>query len=253
MKLHRLSIYARTMLVIMSAGVVMACVPVRDAYESDGYPSPRAQYYDYWYYPAIGSYYDPRTRIYIYAEHDHWIRGPVLPARLQTGLGRHVIVHSPHARPYEAYRLHRQQYAPEQYRPERHKEPQPSARGSDRAPRERIQQRKRDDQPTPDNRGRPGNGSGHDTKGRSDPGLPRHRIPQPSDRRPENVPSHSPQPAGATPDGGRTHERNNGPAPDNTRDVAAPRQRRNDRHRDDDDPKSRSGRRGPVDNEEGHR
>lgn len=111
----------RLALSALVAGALMACAPTRDyAYESDRdyyesapYYGPHAAYYDYWYYPEAGFYYDPRIRIYIYQEHDHWIRSPRLPPHLHSHRGGHVTVRSPHDRPYEDHLRHRDRYAPE--------------------------------------------------------------------------------------------------------------------------------------------
>ncbi len=112
----RLSTYARITFVAAAAGVLAACAPVRHHPEPAPYYAPRVVYHDYWYYPAIGCYYDPRARMYLYYEHDHWVHARVLPVHVRPHLGRHVIVRSQHNRPYEAYPRHREQYTPERYR-----------------------------------------------------------------------------------------------------------------------------------------
>lgn len=93
MQSRHLSIYARITLLAAVAGVMTACTSTtyyhdsdpyyedsdRYYHDSDRYYSPGSVHYDYWYYPEIGAYYNPRTRIYIYYEHDHWIRARALP------------------------------------------------------------------------------------------------------------------------------------------------------------------------------
>jgi len=116
MKTHRISIYTRIALIAAAASVMTACVSNPHYYDRYPHASTRVVYYDYWYYPAIGAYYDPRARIYIYHEHDHWIRTRALPPRMRSHLGHHVTVRSPHDRPYEEHHRHRQQYQPERHR-----------------------------------------------------------------------------------------------------------------------------------------
>jgi hypothetical protein len=116
-RLH--SICARTALAATVVLAVAAC-----AHDPYGYYAPAPHhsryvtYYDYWYYPAIGSYYDPRSHVYIYFEGGRWTHARALPPRLRPHLGRHVTIHSPHERPYEEHHRHREQYRPERYRPE---------------------------------------------------------------------------------------------------------------------------------------
>ncbi|MGD8590844.1 MAG: hypothetical protein PVG22_18630 [Chromatiales bacterium] len=143
MKSHRSSIPARIALIAAVAGLLSACVSSPYRYEPDLYHSQHSVYYDYWYYPQIDSYYDPRARIYIYHEHDHWIRARTLPPRMRTHLGHHVTVRSPHDRPYEEHHRHRQQYQPERYREREH-----DHRGDESwigAPHQQSPQRDRDD------------------------------------------------------------------------------------------------------------
>jgi hypothetical protein len=111
----RLSNYVRIAFVAVAAGVMTACAPVQHYPEPAQYHAPRVVYYDYWYYPAIGSYYDPRTHVYIYYERNHWVRARALPVHVRPHLGRHVVVRLQHDRPYEAYPRHREQYVPERY------------------------------------------------------------------------------------------------------------------------------------------
>ncbi len=128
---YRLSNYVRIALVAAAAGVMTACAPVRDHAGPPGHHSARVLYQDYWYYPAIGAYYDPRVRIYIYYEHNHWVRARNLPVHLHTYTGRHVIVHSRHERPYEEHRRHRERYAPARYAPEPEKKSPQARRARD--------------------------------------------------------------------------------------------------------------------------
>lgn len=116
MKSHPLSSYARIALVAAVAMLMSACAHTRNGYEPYPYHAPHATYYDYWYYPAVGSYYDTRTHYYIYYEHDRWVRARALPPHLRPHLGSHVTVRSPHDRPHEQHSRHREQYVPERYR-----------------------------------------------------------------------------------------------------------------------------------------
>lgn len=117
MKSHFASIYARTVFVAMALVGTTGCVYGPSGYYvREPYDSPYVSSYDYWYYPAIGSYYDPRSRVYIYYEHDHWIHAPSLPRHLRPHRGRHVTIHSPHNRPYDEHHRHREHYRPERYR-----------------------------------------------------------------------------------------------------------------------------------------
>lgn len=120
MNTHHLPTYARIALIAAVAGLMTACATTTRYYDPNPYHSPRVVYYDYWYYPAIGAYYDPHSHIYIYYEHDHWIRARALPHRMRPHLGHHVTVRSPHDRPYEAHHRHRQEYRPERYRERDH-------------------------------------------------------------------------------------------------------------------------------------
>lgn len=199
MKSPRLPTYARLVLMIAVAGTLSACAPSRDyAYERDRayyyeseqdyyeparYYAPRAEYYDYWYYPAIGAYYDPRVSIYFYYEHDHWVRTRALPPHYRPYLDRHVTVRSPHDRPYAEHHQHRQHYAPERYQQERYKQPAHDRRGSDvwiGAPRQSNQERDRYER-RQDNGDRNNNGRnqtrGYDNDRHSVTVEPRHKEP----------------------------------------------------------------------------
>lgn len=153
MQSHRLTTYAGIVLLASAAGLMTACAPVRDYDGPVRIYSPRPAFYDYWYYPAIGSYYDPRARLYLYSENDRWIRARQLPVRVRPYLGRYVVIRSAHERPYEENLRHRERYAPEKYRPARDKKkvqpyerdndtwigaPQPPRREQDRDQRRRI-------------------------------------------------------------------------------------------------------------------
>ena len=139
----RLPAFATLALLTVAAGALSACAHHPGYYASDPYYAPRAGYYgddygeyyggyaDYWYYPAVGAYYDPRISLYFYYEHDHWVRARELPPHYRPHLGRHVVVHSPHDRPYAEHHRHRDRYAPERYREERHARPAPDRRGDD--------------------------------------------------------------------------------------------------------------------------
>lgn len=116
---------ARLGLAAVAAACLAGCAHVRGDYDPYGYdshyydaypyPASRVAYYDYWYYPALDCYYDSRARIYIYYEHDRWVRARALPPHLRPHLGRHVIVRAPHDRPYEHHNWHREQHAPGHY------------------------------------------------------------------------------------------------------------------------------------------
>lgn len=94
-------------------------------YDRGGYgdtyyaPAPRysaAELHDYWYYPAVGCYYDPQLRVYLYFEHNRWMRARELPAHFRPHLGHPVTVRAPHGHPYAEHHRHRDRYAPERYR-----------------------------------------------------------------------------------------------------------------------------------------
>lgn len=118
MRAPPLSTSARILILTAAALVLTACAHGRDDY----YYAPAPYYgsgvthYDYWYYPAIGCYYDPHARVYLYYEHDRWVRARALPPRLRPHLGAHVTVRVPHDRPYEEHQRHRERYKPERYR-----------------------------------------------------------------------------------------------------------------------------------------
>ncbi|MFP5507243.1 MAG: hypothetical protein ACLGH6_13690 [Gammaproteobacteria bacterium] len=146
MNAYPYSRHARIALLVAVASLTAGCAHVRDDY--DPYPydpyyhdGPRVTYYDYWYYPALGCYYDTRTRYYIYFESNRWARARVLPPHLRPHLGSHVVVRAPHERPYEYHQRHREQYAPERYR-------KPDVRGDDiwlGPPRREVPARDRDE------------------------------------------------------------------------------------------------------------
>jgi hypothetical protein len=144
MKKFPLSTFSRTAMAAVAAVALTACVHVRDGhYEPTPHYPPQAVYYDYWYYPAIGCYFDIRTNYYIYFEHDRWIRVRVLPPHLRPYLGRHVIIRSPHQRPYAEHQRHQDQYPPERY-----KKTKPGEKGNDAwvgPPRTQIPDRDRRD------------------------------------------------------------------------------------------------------------
>ncbi len=200
MKSHRLSTHARIALVAAVAGVMTACASAPHYYEPGPYYSPRTVYYDYWYYPAIGSYYDPRARIFIYYEHDHWIRARALPTHIRPYLGHHVTVRSPHERPYEENHRHREQYLPKRYR-----KPDPAHRGDDAwigAPRRPSPQSDREVRHTESgDRDRKGKNLGREPERSAVPVPPRYRGPdgkyprQAPDNRPKDAPGHRVPPA----------------------------------------------------------
>jgi hypothetical protein len=205
MKSHRLTTYARIALITAAAGLMTACVSSPHYYDPDPYYSPRAVYYDYWYYPAIGAYYDPSAHIYIYHEHDHWIRARALPPRMRPHLGHHVTVRSPHERPYEEHNRHREQYQPERYR-----ERDPAQHGDDvwiGAPHQPSPQRDRDDRRI-ESRDRDRNDKDwrHEPERGAVAVPPRYREPdvkkyprQAPDTRPKDTPRHREPPASAAP------------------------------------------------------
>lgn len=184
MKKLQLSIFSRTAMVAVAAVMLTACVHVRDDYYQPAphYP-PQATYYDYWYYPAIGCYFDIRTNFYIYFEHGRWVRARVLPPHWRPYLGRHVIIRSPHQRPYEEHLRHRDQHPPERY-----KKTRPGEQGHDTwvgPPRAQIPDRDRDRRD--DNRDRDRNGDDLRRDGNGDRG-PGREIPvrERDDRRQDN-------------------------------------------------------------------
>lgn len=138
MKTNRIVASARIVVALASIGAMTACVPVYRHAEPAPYYAPRVVAYDYWYYPAIGTYYDPRARVYIYYEHNHWIRARVLPVHVRPYIGHYVTVRTAHDHPYDDFYKHREQYAPERYR-----KPDPSHHDKDiwlGAPRQQAPQ-----------------------------------------------------------------------------------------------------------------
>lgn len=143
-----LSTYARIAFVTMAAVVLSACAHVRDDYRPAPRYESRVTYYDYRYYLEADCYYDTRTRVYIYFEHDHWVRARALPPRMRSHLGRHVNIRSPHDRPYEDLRRHREQYAPDRHKSERYNKLEPDHRDRgirNDAPRRDISERGNND------------------------------------------------------------------------------------------------------------
>lgn len=175
-----LSTYARIAFVTTAAVVLSACAHVRDDYRPAPRYESRVTYYDYRYYPEADYYYDTRTRIYIYFEHDHWVRARALPPRMRSHLGRHVNIRSPHDRPYEDVRRHREQYAPDRHKQEHYNKVEPDRRGRDirnDAPRSDILKHERNDSRNyADRRNRNGQDQDHSsTHGRSTGTDQRHQ------------------------------------------------------------------------------
>lgn len=143
MNASRFSTYARLALLAIAAAGLPACVYNNGYDESGRYYEPAGEYYgdyygdsygdydDYWYYPAVGAYYDPRVSLYFYYEHDHWVRARELPRHYHPHLGRHVVVRSPHDRPYAEHYRHRERYTPDRYRDERYRKPAQDHRNDD--------------------------------------------------------------------------------------------------------------------------
>lgn len=233
MKSHRLSAYARIALVAAVAGVMTGCVSAPYYDEPDPYYSPRAAYHDYWYYPAIGAYYDPHARIYIYYEHDHWIRAQALPRRMRPHLGHHVSVRSRHERPYEEHHRHREQYQPERYR-----ERNQTHRGDDAwlgAPRQPSQQHDRDDRRRESrDRDRNDKDRRHETERGAVPVPSKYREPdvkyprQAPDTRSNDTPRHRAPPASAAP----IERQDNWRRSENRREESRERYRSGDARRD---------------------
>jgi len=174
----RLSTYVRLALVAAAVGNLSACVATGGYYEpAPYYASPGyyygdyyGDYYDYWYYPAIGGYYDPRARLYMYYEHDHWIRSHALPPHYRPYLGSHVTIHSRHDRPYEDHYKHRERYAPERYKSERYRHTPSDRKDNDiwiGAPRRPTPDRDRDDR-RPDNSNRDNGNRNNGDRNRND-------------------------------------------------------------------------------------
>jgi len=172
MKQFPMSTFLRTAMVAVAAVLLTACVHARnDYYEPAPHYPPQVVYYDYWYYPAIGCYFDIRTNYYIYFEHGSWIRVRVLPPHLRPYLGRHVTVRSPHQRPYDEHYRHREQHPPERY-----KQTRPGEKGHDAwvgPPRTEIPDRDRRDK----NRDQDRNGGDTRRDGNGDRG-PGREIPE---------------------------------------------------------------------------
>lgn len=118
MSIPPLSNSARIAILAAAALTLTACAHGRDDHYSTPAPYHRSgvTYHDYWYYPALGCYYDPHARVYLYYERDRWLRARALPPHLRPRLGAHVTVRAPHDRPYEEHHRHRERYKPERYR-----------------------------------------------------------------------------------------------------------------------------------------
>lgn len=254
MQSHPVSTFARIALVAVVAGAIMACAPVRDHREPAVYYSPRPLYYDYWYYPAIGSYYDPRARVYIYFEQGHWIRARELPVRVRPYLGHYVTIRSSHERPYEEHLRHREQYAPERYRAK-----EPAGRDHDvwiGVPNPPVRSRERDQRRIePSDRDRQGRDLRHQPERGSMPSTLPQRAPatgggrQPAKTHAGGRPDHR-QSAGTaapvTPKAGHAPAARQEPARDRDRDANANRQR-NDRRGDGRSPDPRANEAGSSD------
>lgn len=180
MRSHRLSSRARVALLVAAAGLIAACAPIRHHPDAPRYSSPHTQYYDYRYYPAIDSYYDPRASVYIYFADDRWIRSRTLPAHVRPHLGHHVTIRSRHQRPYEQHRRHRGHSDPDKHRPQRNDKTRRGHRRDDvriglprRATPDRDRHRQR-----PENGDRHRNGKqwGRDPGHRAGRGMPRQRV-----------------------------------------------------------------------------
>ncbi len=203
MKSHHLSIYVRITLIAVITGVMTACATDPHYHDPAPYYLPRVVYYDYWYYPAIGAYYDPREHIYIYYEHNQWIRARALPHRIRPYLGHHVTVHSPNDRPYEVHHRHRGQHQPERYR---ERDPAHVYDTWIGAPYHQSPQHVPDDRRRESHdRDRNGNDQRHEPERGTVPVPPRNREPdmkyqrQAPDPRPKDAPRHREPPASTAP------------------------------------------------------
>jgi hypothetical protein len=69
---------------------------------------------EYYFLPDVNSYYDIRTRQFIYLNNGAWIRAGALPARYRTynlNTGNVIVLHDYHGRtPYVNYSTHKVKY-----------------------------------------------------------------------------------------------------------------------------------------------
>lgn len=257
-----LSTYARIAFVTTAAVVLSACAHVRDDYRPAPHYESRVTYYDYRYYPEADCYYDTRTRVYIYFEHDHWVRARALPPRMRSHLGRHVNIRSPHDRPYEDLRRHREQYAPDRHKSERYNKIEPDHRGRDirnDAPRRDILEREHNDsRKYTENRDRNGQDQSRgQTRDRSTSTDQRHQsAPAQEQQRPESKPRFKPEPnrheapvsKAPTKRDDKTRESENHKEKTQDRNRDAGQQRSNNRHDDDYAPRAWNERNSPEEN-----
>lgn len=86
------------------------------AYSSDY----RVHYYDYYYYPNVGVYFQFSSGYYYYHDHSHWVRTRVLPKRILIDPQSRVRIRVDSDKPYVKYPEHRRRYQPKRdYRVDR--------------------------------------------------------------------------------------------------------------------------------------
>jgi hypothetical protein len=74
----------------------------------------RVHYYDYYYYPNVGVYFQFSSGYYYYRDHSRWVRSRVLPKRILIDPSSRVRIRVDSDKPYTKYPEHHRRYHPKQ-------------------------------------------------------------------------------------------------------------------------------------------
>lgn len=96
-------------------------------------------WYDYWYYPYAGIYFDIHRNLYFYHHHGRWVSARKLPKHYHGKLGHHVKMRLKDKRPHVRHKQHIQRYPSKHYQPRRSAPQRPDRPPTSREHRRREQ------------------------------------------------------------------------------------------------------------------
>lgn len=95
-----------------------ACVVVPADYETaPHYHHGPVVWYDYWYYPHVGIYFDVHRSLYFYYVDGRWVSTRILPRHYHGRLGDRIKLRLKDKRPYVRHREHVKKYPGRKYSP----------------------------------------------------------------------------------------------------------------------------------------